>query len=95
MKKYFIKKIFNWLSIEELSKRTINKNVIENELIQIRSFWDAHGDNKDVNKWSKVHPRFMVHDGCIVDLGCAGWNLAFEDKTSDNWAGYFFGKKEL
>ena len=95
MKKYFIKKIFNWLGIEKLSKRAISKNVIENELIQIRPFWDAHGDNNDVNKWSKVHPRFMVHDGCIVDLGCAGWNLAFEDKTSDNWAGYFFGKKRV
>ena len=108
MKKNFIKKIFNWLNIEGVAERTISKDVIEglaegtiskdvieNELIQIRPFWDANGDNNDVNKWSRVHPRFMEHDGCVVDLGCAGWNLAFEDKTSDNWAGYFFGKKRV
>ena len=108
MKKNFIKKIFNWFDIERLierttskdkieglAKRTANKDVIESELIQIRPFWDAHDDNNDVNKWSRVHPRFMQHDGCIVDLGCAGWNLAFEDKTSDNWAGYFFSKKRV
>ena len=83
----------------ELIKRGIYKyttnNKIKNELIQIRPFWDPYSDNNDVNKWSKIHPRFMEHDGSIIDLGCAGWNLPFEDKTCDNWAGYFFGKKRV
>ncbi len=78
-----------------LIKKTKGEDKIKNELIQIRPFWDAHGDNKDVNKWSRVHPRFAEHDGCIVDLGCAGWNLKFEDKTTDNWSGFFFGKKRV
>ena len=95
MKKYLKKKFFNLINVKGLAKRTIGKSLIENELIQIRPFWDVRGDNSDVNKWSRVHPRFAEHDGCVVDLGCAGWNLAFEDKTSDNWAAYFFGKKRV
>ena len=114
MKKNFLKKIFKWVDIDRLIKKTSNKDIIDNELIksgllkkignkeviedeliQIRPFWDAYGDNNDVNKWSRVHPRFYEHNGCIVDLGCAGWNLAFEDKTSDNWSGFFFGKKRV
>lgn len=82
----------------ELIKRGLTKKVkdmIEEELIQIRPFWNAHSDNNDVNRWSRVHPRFAEHDGCIVDLGCAGWNLNFEDKTSDNWSGFFFDKKRV
>lgn len=47
----------------------------EHKLLQIRK-----GD-----RWSRIHPRFEYHDGCIVDLGCLGWN----------WAGYFFGKKRV
>ena len=46
---------------------------MENELIQIRPKWDAYNNGIDVNVWSKIHPRFMEHDGCIVDLGCLGW----------------------
>tara|TARA_R110001592_G_scaffold321636_1_gene600231 strand:- start:13239 stop:13880 length:642 start_codon:yes stop_codon:yes gene_type:complete len=66
------------------------------ELIQIRPEWHAHGNgNGDVNRWSKIHPRFEKHDGCIVDLGCLGWNKNFKDKTSDNWAGYFFDRKRV
>ena len=66
---------------------------IKHELIQIRPSWFISG--QDVNVWSRVHPRFEAHDGCIVDLGCLGWNNNFEDVTSDNWAGYFFGKKKV
>lgn len=104
--KYFIE-IFDWLSIKrpgkrtisknviwDLAKKTISKDVIKNMLIQIRPFWDPHGDNNDSNKWSRIHLRYTKHNGCIVDLGCAGWNLAFEDKNSDNCAKYYFGKKE-
>lgn len=68
----------------------------EQELIQIRPQWYAHGNgNGDVNRWSKIHPRFEKHEGCIVDLGCLGWNKNFKDKTSDNWAGYFFDRKRV
>jgi hypothetical protein len=67
----------------------------QSDLVQIRPSWDAHGNGKDVNIWSRVHPRFAEHDGCIVDLGCLGWNKDFYDKTSDNWAGFFFGKKRV
>jgi hypothetical protein len=69
--------------------------MVRDQLIQIRPVWDAYNNNVDVNRWSRVHPRFMDHDGCIVDLGCLGWNSVFEDKTSDNWAGYFFNKKRV
>ena len=65
------------------------------DLIQIRPFWDAHNNGQDVNRWSIIHPRFQDHDGCIVDLGCFGWNRDFNNASSDNWAGYFFGKKRL
>ena len=68
---------------------------MENELIQIRPKWDAHKNGTDVNIWSKIHPRYEYHDGCIVDLGCLGWNKDFDDKTSDNWAGFFYGKKRV
>lgn len=68
---------------------------LEQELIQIRPSWYPHGDNRDVSIWSRVHPRFEKNNGCIVDLGCLGWNQNFLDKTSDNWAGYFFGKKRV
>ena len=73
----------------------IMENNVENELVQIRPSWYARGPNEDVNIWSRVHPRFNIHDGCIVDLGCLGWNKSFEDIESDNWAGYFFGKKKV
>ena len=69
------------------------ENIIKNELIQIRPSW--YVKNQDVNIWSQVHPRFEEHDGCVVDLGCLGWNKNFNDITSDNWAGYFFGKKRV
>jgi hypothetical protein len=72
----------------------ITKN-IENELIQIRPNWYPKSLKQDVNIWSRIHPRFIDNDGCIVDLGCLGWNKEFEDKTSDNWAGYFFNKKRV
>jgi hypothetical protein len=68
---------------------------MEKELVQIRPEWYAHNNHTDVNKWSRVHPRFMDNEGCIVDLGCLGWNRDFDDKTSDNWAGFFFGKKRV
>lgn len=68
---------------------------MEKELIQIRPEWYAHNNNIDVNKWSRVHPRFIDNEGCVVDLGCLGWNRDFDDKTSDNWAGFFFGKKRV
>ena len=68
---------------------------MENELIQIRPKWDAYNNGIDVNVWSKIHPRFMEHDGYIGDLGCLGWNIDFNDKTSDNWAGFFFDKKRV
>jgi hypothetical protein len=67
---------------------------IKNELIQIRPSWYIN-PNQDVNIWSRIHPRFDRHNGCIVDLGCLGWNKNFDDITSDNWAGYFFGKKKV
>ena len=50
---------------------------------------------EDVNAWSRVHPRFEDCDGCIIDLGCLGWNKDFEDKTSDNWSGYFLNEKRV
>ena len=74
---------------------------LELELIQIRPKWFIYNNNRpglgniDVNVWSRVHPRFKNHDGCIVDLGCLGWNKDFNDKESDNWAGYFFNKKRV
>lgn len=74
-------------------QQKIEENVIKDELIQIRPSW--YIGNQDVNIWSRVHPRFKEHDGCVVDLGCLGWNKKFEDITSDNWAGYFFGKKRV
>ncbi len=67
----------------------------ETELIQIKPTWDAYNNNCDVNKWSRIHPRFKDHDGCIVDLGCLGWNKSFEDETSENWSGYFFETKRV
>jgi hypothetical protein len=67
----------------------------EEDLVQIRPKWYAYNDNRDVNIWSRVHPRFEKNEGCIVDLGCLGWNKEFTDKTSDNWSGYFFGKKRV
>ena len=70
-------------------------DILKKELIQIRPKWDAHFNGTDVNIWSRVHPRFSKHKGCIVDLGCLGWNKDFNDITSDNWAGYFFDKKRV
>ena len=61
-------------------------NTIKNQLIQIRP--------EPETVWSRIHPRFIDHDGCIVDLGCFGWNENFED-SGYNWAGYFFGKKRV
>lgn len=63
-------------------------------LIQTRPIWDQ-GDNNDANRWSRIHPRCLTHDGCVVDLGCLGWNKNFFDYTSDNWSGYFFDKKRV
>jgi hypothetical protein len=71
----------------------IKENTITNELIQIRPSW--YVGNRDVNIWSRVHPRFEEHNGCVVDLGCLGWNKKFQEITSDNWTGYFFGKKRV
>jgi hypothetical protein len=85
-----------------------DKDLLE-DLMQIRPKWRleysifqkyyghfglAYSDF-DLNKWSRVHPRFESHSGCIVDLGCLGWNKDFNDPRSDNWAGYFFGKKRV
>lgn len=70
--------------------------MLDDKLIKIRPTWDnVTQDGSDVNRWAKIHPRFEFHNGCIVDLGCLGWNKDFEDKTSDNWAGYFFNKKRV
>lgn len=71
----------------------MNIKELEEELVQIRPSWII--DGKDVNIWSKIHPRFSEHDGCVVDLGCLGWNKDFLEKSSDNWAGYFFNKKRV
>lgn len=68
---------------------------MNNELIQIRPRWDMLRNNTDCARWSRIHPRFEEHDGCIVDLGCLGWNKRFDDVTSDNWAAYFYGKKRV
>jgi hypothetical protein len=68
---------------------------MNNELIQIRPRWDMLRNNTDCARWSRIHPRFKEHSGCIVDLGCLGWNKRFDDITSDNWAGYFYGKKRV
>jgi hypothetical protein len=73
----------------------MNTNLLEEELIQVRPNWILGENRIDINKWSRVHPRFQNHDGCIVDLGCLGWNKPFEDIGSDNWAGYFFDKKRV
>lgn len=59
--------------------------MINEDLIQILPKWDYHGDGSDVNRWSRIHPRFLDHDGCIVDLGCLGWD----------WSKYFFDKKRI
>ncbi len=70
--------------------------MIQNKLIKIRPIRnDIHPDGSDVNRWASIHPRYEFHDGCIVDLGCLGWNSDFQDKTTDNWAGYFFNKKRV
>ena len=52
--------------------------------------------------WSQIHPRFETHDGCIVDLGCLGWNNDIEPKkrpgekfVSHPWSKLFFGKKRV
>lgn len=63
------------------------------ELIQIRQPYKING--LDVNKWSRIHPRSLRGEGCIVDLGCLGWNRDFDDPLSDNWAGYFFSRKRV
>jgi len=42
------------------------------------------GDD-DINRWSRVHPRYKFYDGCIVDLGCLMWD----------WSSYFFNKKRV
>jgi len=68
---------------------------LKDELIQIRPYWDAHNNKTDVNRWSKIHPRFQDHDGCVVDLGCFGWHKDFNKCNSHNWSGYFFGKKRV
>ena len=68
---------------------------LTDELIQIRPNWFVGDDKDDANRWSRVHPRFQMHDGCIVDLGCLGWNRPFVEIDSDNWAGYFFDKKRV
>lgn len=78
-----------------LSDQTKSETILEQELIQIRPSWHTLSSTEDLNRWSRVHPRFLNHPGCIVDLGCLGWNRDFLDKTSDNWAGYFFGKKRV
>lgn len=59
----------------------------ESELIQLlceRVIPHRFG-GKDVNRWSRIHPRFMNHQGCVVDLGCLRWD----------WSGFFLVKKEL
>lgn len=73
----------------------VSNEITEDDLIQIRPSWYARGPDQDVNIWSRIHPRFQSHDGCIVDLGCLGWNRDFDNIGSDNWAGYFFGKKRV
>jgi hypothetical protein len=74
---------------------SINTSSLAEELIQIRPSWLLDASGEDANRWSRVHPRFHMHDGCIVDLGCLGWNRPFEEISSDNWAGYFFDKKRV
>lgn len=46
----------------------------ELELKQLLPTWDYHNNNTDVNIWSRVHPRYLEHDGCVVDLGCLNWD---------------------
>lgn len=59
----------------------------ENELIQIRP--------EPQGRWSRIHPRYEHHDGCIVDLGCLGWNENFNKFNGQNWSGFFYGKKRV
>lgn len=66
---------------------------IEDELVQIRPVFLYKGI--DLNKWARVHPRFENHDGCIVDLGCLGWNKDPNIIDSDNWTDYFIDKKRI
>lgn len=73
----------------------MHEPALEEELIQIRPNWIVGENRIDINKWSRVHPRFQIHEGCVVDLGCLGWNRPFEEIGSDNWAGFFFNKKRI
>jgi len=68
---------------------------LRRELIQIRPKWCPGRFRFDENKWARIHPRFLKHPGCIVDLGCLGWNENYDDPRSDNWSAYFFGKKRV
>lgn len=36
-------------------------------------------------RWARVHKRVFQHQGCIVDIGCEGWE----------WSRQFLGKKEV
>lgn len=36
-------------------------------------------------KWYQVDDRLFEHDGCVLDLGCLGWD----------WSRRFFGKKKV
>lgn len=67
---------------------------IRSKLIQIKP-QNSIDPERDTLRWSRVHPRFDKHDGCIVDLGCLGWNEDFNKRTSQSWSGYFFGKKRV
>ena len=56
---------------------------LSNELVQTLDPLFING--LDNNSWSRVHKRFLSHEGCIVDLGCLKWD----------WSKYFFYKKRI
>ena len=66
------------------------KKDVEDTLIQLVSPDFTVREGIDINKWSRVHPRFEERTGCIVDLGCLGLN-----SDVDNWCKHFIGKKRV
>jgi hypothetical protein len=71
------------------------RHELRRELIQIRPNWCPGRIGFNENKWARIHPRFLNHPGCIVDVGCLGWNDDYDDPKSDNWSGYFIDKKRV
>ena len=71
------------------------RRALKRELIYIRPKWCPGRFGFNENKWARVHPRFATYPGCIVDIGCLGWNNNYDDPRSDNWSYFFFGKKRV